>query len=104
MSFTYRFKENILDLANLKQNEKNKTANATSYSQLNHNLRNTNKRTGEKCKCFLLTQTEISEPENPSVLRAKLSKSLSVKLLGVSPKWTCSDYKIKAEQTFSKYT
>lgn len=41
-----------------------------------------------------LTQTEISEPENPSVLRAKLSKSLSVKLCGVSPRCTCSDFLI----------
>jgi hypothetical protein len=37
----------------------------------------------------LLTQTATSEPENPSVRRAKLSKSLSVKLCGVSPRWTC---------------
>lgn len=33
-----------------------------------------------------LTQTDISEPEKPSVLRAKNSKSLSVKLWGVSPR------------------
>lgn len=35
-----------------------------------------------------LTQTAISEPENPSVFWAKLSKSLSVKLWGVSPRCT----------------
>ncbi|KAH1205314.1 hypothetical protein GmHk_16G046049 [Glycine max] len=33
-----------------------------------------------------LTQTDISEPENPSVLRAKCSKSLLAKLWGVSPR------------------
>lgn len=39
-----------------------------------------------KHKCIVLTQTATSEPEKPSVLRAKLSKSLSDKLLGVSPR------------------
>ena len=37
---------------------------------------------------WTLTQTAMSEPENPSVLWAKFSKSLSVKLWGVSPRWT----------------
>lgn len=35
-----------------------------------------------------LTQTDISQPGNPSVRRAKFSKSLSLKLWGVSPRWT----------------
>lgn len=39
-------------------------------------------------KYYTLTQTEISEPEKPSVLRAKFSKSASVKLCGVSPRCT----------------
>lgn len=48
-----------------------------------------------KHKCIVLTQTATSEPEKPSVLRAKLSKSLSDKLLGVSPRCTCSEYRPK---------